>query len=145
MKPIVVGMLTLLLLTGCSGLMARGASLATIDQNAADAATLKVKADAGQLTKLDAGLSIKANADKLNAYADAATTNALAYLFGGKTILCNAKYFDRLTKYAAASSATAGAADAGAIPDGDLNPIVASMCKVLIRIKDAKDGKAGLP
>ena len=131
-------------LDGCSHLQARSPMAATIDANAATAALLLPQAQAVTIAEADAKTALANNAAVFKSYADAKTVNLLEYIFvKGKTILASGEYATRLDRASALSAETAKRATTQ--PAAWLNGAVAGECKVLIDVKNAKDGKESTP
>ncbi len=128
-----------LMLTGCNDLHARGAMAVVIDNNAQNAAEIKPQAVAGNLTMDKCIATMAENEAAFALYAAAKTLNWFDYAFGDKTIWCNPTYAALLDNTAALANETT--TQATTRPAAWCNGIVAVESSVLIKVKQAKDGK----
>jgi uncharacterized protein YceK len=144
MKMLSILLVCLLVCAGCSGLTASSAMTKTIDVNAANAASLAVRVQNGNVQPPEATAAILDNAVTFNMYAGNATTNVLAYLFDkNKQLLANAAYYTLIQSDAARATETAKRAAATTQPSTWLNPVLTKECSVMVRYGDAIHGKAG--
>jgi len=138
-KAIVMLALMALMLAGCSDLQARGQMKDTIDAQAQTAGELKPQAVAGTLSLDTCIVKIAENAVIFNQYDAAKTLNWFEYAFGNKTIWVNPTYSELLGQTAAA--ADLAKTQATTRPASWCNATVAAECSLLMRVKQAKDGK----
>jgi len=138
-----LGAALVLLLTGCSGLTARGEMKRLIDDSAAVAASDASRAVTVAILSPEARTILKRNAETFVTYRDAKTLNLFAYWFGGKQIYVSGKYAGLLDRVAKLAEVTAGSADAQT--QEWLNAAVLKEAKVLIDVANARAGKRSEP
>jgi len=126
-------------MAGCSDLQARGPMAVTIDTNAYAAAEIRPQALVGALTVDQCIVTLAENSAKFDCYALARTTNWFAYAFGDKTIWCSPTYAVLIDKTAALAYETK--TQATTRPAAWCNMAVVKESNVLIKVKQAKDGK----
>ena len=130
---------------GCANFHARGDMANAIEANGL-AATDDLAAPSFPPDVATARLN--RNATIFKAYADAKTVNVFAYWFGGKTILVNGEYATRLDSDSTLAADTLRRATSQpATTQGSawLNAAVRKEARVLLDVRDAKNGKVSAP
>lgn len=141
LKRMILGLLLVFLFAGCSRLQADRVYSQKIDLNAQAANAVAQQADT--MPDADVTAALATNADTFADYANVKTVNLFALWFGGKHLLVNADYANKLDTDAVRAKATVEDAKSGALPMPSQRAVLKLEASVLQRVKDAKDGKAG--